>query len=142
MKAALDQAATPAATTLPAIGQPVAGGMYAGVTTGSDGAPYALILLADKPAKALTWSAARKWAIDLQADLPTRPEAALLFALLKPQFEATWHWTSETHASDSSYAWNQYFTNGSQFHHHKSYAGRARAVRRLPLQSFNPSVAS
>ena len=130
------------ATPLPAVGQPLAGGIYAGITTGTDGTPYALVLLADKPAKALTWSAACKWAAGLKADLPTRPESALLFALLKAQFEEAWHWTSEEHAFDSSYAWSQYFLNGNQDSSHQRYAGRARAVRKLPLQSFNPSVAS
>lgn len=142
MNTAVTQTETPAATPLPALGQPLAGGTYAGITTDADGAPYALVLLADKPAKALTWNAACKWAAGLQADLPSRPEAALLFSLLKPQFEPEWHWTNETHAADSSYAWTQDFDDGYQDGSNKSYAARARAVRRLPLQSFNPSVAS
>jgi hypothetical protein len=134
-------------TPLPALGQPLAGGIYAGITTAADGTPYALILLADKPAadlpsNACTWADAMAWAESRGngAQLPTRPEAALLFALLKPQFEEGWHWTGETDVDDSSFAWGQDFIIGYQDSYHECYAGRARAVRRLPLQSFNPSV--
>lgn len=138
MSAPTPQALT--ATPLPSLGQPLAGGLYAGITTGKDGAPYALILLPDKPADDLTWSAARDWAAGLGADLPSRPEAALLFAFLPDAFEKNWHWTGETCSWSSFAAWLQNFNGGSQFNFRKSYAARARAVRRLLLQSFSPSV--
>ena len=67
-------------SALPTIGSQLAGGTYAGITTGKDGVPYALILLDDKPAERLTWRKAINWAKKLDAELPTRPEGALLFA--------------------------------------------------------------
>ena len=44
-----------------------------------------------------------------------------------------WYWSSTQHASSPSYAWVQYFYYGYQDDNHKSYEGRARAVRRLPI---------
>ena len=125
---------------LPALGAPLAGGLYAGVTTGTDGALYALILLADKPAKRLNWKSATAWATDLQASLPSRPEGALLFANLQPQFEDGWHWLGEQYSADD--AWSQLFNSGYQGNNYKKYEARARAVRRLPLESFCPSEAA
>ena len=62
-----------------------------------------------------------------------RREQSLLYANLKSEFEEAWYWSCEEHASDGSYAWGQSFYFGSQSITHKSYEGRARAVRRLPL---------
>lgn len=123
-----------AAATLTVICSQLAGGTYAGITTGKDGAPYALILLDDKPAERLTWRKAINWAKKLDAELPTRPEGSLLFANLKDSFEPAAHWTSESF--DSSWAWCQYFSDGYQDYYRKTSEFRARAVRRLPIQSL------
>ena len=124
--------------SLPTLGTPVAGGLYAGITTGPDGAAYALILLADKPSRRLDWPAAMAWAESLQATLPTRPEGALLFANLRDQFDPTWHWLGERYSA--GYAWYQDFDYGLQNGNGKSFEARARAVRRFPLESFIPLV--
>jgi len=122
-------------TDLPAVGQPLAAGIFAGLTTTKAGAHCAVILLSDKPEGLLTWKKAMNWAEKLDAALPTRAESALLFANLKDQFELdpSWHWTSE--AFDGSSAWHQYFDDGSQGNGLKSYEGRARAVRLIPLSA-------
>jgi hypothetical protein len=136
----MDQATPQAtnATILPTLGSPLHGGLYAGITTNKDGSAYALILLPDEPSEALPWSKALDWAYSLgdDADLPTRPEAALLFANLPGQFRQTWHWTNEQPASYSDYAWYQDFIYGTQNFSLKSAELRARAVRRLPIQSL------
>jgi hypothetical protein len=44
-----------------------------------------------------------------------------------------WYWSSTQHASYSDHAWGQLFGYGYQSGYRKSYAGRARAVRRLPI---------
>lgn len=129
---------TPQIPKLPTLGTPIAGGLYAGITTGTDGGAYALILLADKPSRRLDWPAAMAWAESLQATLPTRPEGALLYANLRVQFEGGWHWLSEQYSAGS--AWSQGFIHGSQDGDFKSYEARARAVRRFPLESFIPLV--
>ncbi len=116
---------------LPAIGQPIDAGLFAGITTKHDGTHCAVVLLADKPAKDVTWKQAMVWAKKLDAELPARPVSALLFANLKDQFEARWHWTCEE--QDSSYAWLQLFTSGYQFGYAKSFQARARAVRLIQL---------
>ena len=121
-------------SALPTIGSQLAGGTYAGITTGTDGAPYALILLDDKPAERLTWRKAINWAKKLDAELPTRPEGAMLFANLKDSFEPAAHWTSES--LDSAWAWFQHFYYGTQYDGRQNYELRARAVRRLPIQSL------
>ncbi len=48
-------------------------------------------------------------------------------------FNSNWYWSSTQHASDSGFAWFQYFLNGYQGDGSKSFEGRARAVRRLPI---------
>jgi len=124
--------------SLPTLGTPVAGGLYAGITTGPGGAAYALILLADKPSRRLDWPAAMAWAESLQATLPTRPEGALLFANLRDQFEGGWHWLGEQCSAGD--AWSQSFHDGYQGSTSKSFQARARAFRRFPLESFIPLV--
>ena len=74
-------------TDLPAIGQPLEAGIFAGLTTLPTGTHHAVILLADKPATGLTWKKAMNWAEKLDAQLPSRPISAMLFANLKAQFE-------------------------------------------------------
>jgi len=124
---------TVALAGLPAIGEALAGGLFAGLTTTAAGQHYAVVLLPAKPSGRLHWQAAMDWAAEQQAELPSRPVAALLFANLKPQFEEAWHWTNEPLEDDGSDAWGQYFGNGSQGSSHKSYEGRARAVRLIHL---------
>lgn len=121
---------------LPKLGEALAGGKFAGISTDKDGTHFALISLPDTPptdSKELTFKAALAWAIELGAVLPSRAEAALLFANLKGDFEPFAHWTREEHASDSSFAWYQYFDYGNQHYITQSYALKARAVRRLPF---------
>ena len=118
---------------LPALGAALEGGVFAGLTTDKEGWHFAVALLPDKPEKLLTWKKAIAWAEGIGATLPTRPVAAMLFANAKDQFEVdpSWHWTSE--ALDGSYAWRQNFNYGGQYGIHKSYEGRARAVRLIQL---------
>jgi hypothetical protein len=118
---------------LPALGAPFGPGLFAGLTTKPDGTHCAVVLLADKPPKLLPWKKAVAWAEELGAELPARPVAALLYANCKDQFDLdpSWHWTSE--ALDGSGAWYQTFGTGTQYGTHKSYEGRARAVRLIHL---------
>jgi hypothetical protein len=117
-------------TNLPAVGSALEGGTFAGLTTRKDGTHCAVVLLSDKGTD-LTWKRAMNWATKLEAELPTRPVAALLFANIKDQLEPRWHWTSE--AYDASYAWSCYFFIGTQSTLPKSYEGCAVAVRLIPL---------
>ena len=128
------------AATLPKIGAKAAGMTYAGVITAPDGLVYALCLLDDKPPKSLSWDKAMSWAKSVESDLPTRPEAALLFANLQPKLDKVWHWTNETAHWNSSFAWYCTFTHGDQYNTHKSAEGAAVAVRRFAIQSFDPLV--
>ena len=118
-------------------GMPFEGGIYAGVTRGDDCQPAGhLVLLPDLPAKALTWSKATKWARGLGngARLPTRFEAALLYATVRDQiYLGTWYWTG-TQFSESS-AWYQLFNDGGQLNYGKSSKASARAVRLIQLTS-------
>jgi hypothetical protein len=121
-------------TDLPKLGAALAAGIFAGLITKPDGTHHAVVLLADKPDQRLPWQHAMEWAAGLQAELPTRPVAAMLFANLKPQFEEAWHWTSDEDPDDGSYAWGQSFGFGGQDYYHESYEGRARAVRLIQLE--------
>jgi hypothetical protein len=123
---------TPSITiaALPALGAELQGGTFAGITTQPDGTHFAVILLPDKGSK-LTWNAAVDWAKALDAELPTRPVAAMLFANVKDKLRPAWHWTSEE--DDASYAWGCGFGSGNQNFIRKSFEGSAVAVRLIPL---------
>lgn len=116
---------------LPALGADLHGGIFAGLTTRKDGSHCAVVLLPDQ-GHALTWKKAGNWAQELEAELPSRSVAALLFANVKDHLRPAWHWTSESY--DASYAWNCYFSYGDQSSSHKSYEGSAVAVRLIPLE--------
>lgn len=117
---------------LPALGAPLEGGSFAGITTQPDGTHCAVVLL---PAQGtdLDWPAAKAWASEQGGELPSRPVAALLFANVKTQLRPRWHWTGETHEDDASYAWSCDFYYGYQSYSHKSSEGGAVAVRLIHL---------
>ena len=119
------------ATIPAAIGAAFAGGIYAGISRGVDGGPDQHLVLLPGEAEDVNWEAAGAFAADAGGELPTRAEQALLFANLKDQFQRDWYWSSEQ-AGPSS-AWLQLFGSGCQFSFLRSYEGRARAVRRLPI---------
>ena len=130
-------------TTLPPIGQPWPGqgGIYAGIASDTEGGePGHLILLDTKPDDELNWKDAVKWGQSHGegSRLFTKAEAALLFANVPDAFEKTWYWTGTQ--SSAFYAWYQHFYYGNQTIDSKDFTGRARAVRRLVLGSFNPLV--
>ncbi|PKV47965.1 hypothetical protein CLU92_5440 [Janthinobacterium sp. 61] len=114
-----------------AIGSTFAGGMYAGIIRGADGAPDQHLVLLDGDTDDVTWEAACAWAEAKGATLPTRAEQRLLMANLPDQFQARYYWSSEQ--AGPSRAWGQGFGNGGQYDGYRSYEGRARAVRRLPI---------
>ena len=123
-------------TVLPAIGEPwpSVGGAYAGIAKGMDGEPDGhLVLLADKPDSQMDFADAVEWANSLGdgARLPTRFEAALLYANLRDSFDLTWHWTGTQYSATN--AWQQRFTTGNQSIYDKDVEVKARAVRRFPI---------
>lgn len=119
--------------TLPALGAPLDGGTFVGLTTAKDGTHYAVALLPDKPGgdEELTWKKAMAWADSVGGVLPQRPVSALLFANAKAEFREDWYWISEEHGG--SYAWYQYFNYGYQDFSLKVGTCRARAVRLIQL---------
>jgi len=107
---------------------------YAGLILGKNGeSSYHLVLLPDE-AEDVNWKDAGTWAKKAGGELPTRREQSLLFANLKEEFSENWYWSQEQRASSESYAWMQYFGNGSQLSRRKGSEYRARAVRRLPIE--------
>ncbi len=80
--------------------------------------------------------------INLSAAVPTRPYIRELPAQTTAAdfrqggveaFAPSWYWSSTQHAANSDCAWYQGFYDGYQLITHKSYEGRARAVRRLAI---------
>jgi hypothetical protein len=126
-----------ALSALPAVGAPLDGGLFAGLTTKKDGTHCAVVLLPDEPSRRLDWHAAIEWAKGLEAaELPTRPVSALLFATVPDQFDReAWYWTAEQDEEDGAYAWSQFFYGGGQDVSRTSYEGRVRAVRLIPLSA-------
>ena len=77
-----------ALATIPAaIGAAFAGGIYAGIMRGVDGAPDQHLVLLPGAAEDVSWEAAGEWAKAEGGELPTRREQRLLFINLKDQFE-------------------------------------------------------
>ena len=108
------------------------GERYAGAVLDDDGNhKHQLVLMAQRPTSKLAWQAAMDWATSVGGVLPTRQEQALLYANCKPHLDPLWHWSSETHESESSYAWNCYFRYGGQYDYPKSSEASVVAVRRV-----------
>jgi len=61
----------------------------------------------------------------------------LLYAKCKSLFEEVAYWADD--CPESGWAWYQSFCNGSQSYTDRYDELRARAVRRLPIQSFTHS---
>jgi len=105
---------------------------YAGPVLDENGVVmHHLVLMAQRPTGKLAWQAATDWADSIGGNLPTRQEQALLFANCKTHVKPDWHWSSEIHEDDASFAWYCYFGNGDQDRDRKSYGGTAVAVRRI-----------
>ena len=64
--------------------------------------------------------------------LPARNEAALLYALVRDELHASWHWTSTQYSPHG--AWVSYFNGGTQLYGLKGTGYRVRAVRRVSIQ--------
>jgi hypothetical protein len=84
---------------------------------------------------------AAEWAADLEIGercdfyLPSRRELRLMWTNVPELFETgDWYWSSTQYAGLPFNAWFQIFDDGFQYGFIKSYAGRARAVRRLVIQ--------
>ena len=107
------------------------GERYAGAILDDDGsiAHHVVLLLGER--ESINHGDAVSWAAEVGGALPTRREQSLLYANLKGAFAAAWYWSCETHETNGEFAWFQNFLDGYQNDFHKSYEGRAVAVRRL-----------
>jgi len=113
------------------------GETYIGAIGNKSGEVYHVVLLPGDNDRA-PHAKQIEWAKSIGGDLPTKLEAAMLFAHAKDEFNSEWYWTNEDFVDpedpdDSGWAWSQYFGSGSQLTSHKDIQLRARAVRRLPI---------
>ena len=118
--------------SLPAMGAPLEGGTFAGLTTRQDGTHCAVVLLPGHK-QDVSWQDAKAWAAEQGGELPSRPVASLLFANVKDQLQPDWHWTADEEGASS--AWYCYFYDGIQDDFRKSYEGSVVAVRLIPLSA-------
>ena len=81
-----------------------------------------------------TYAEALKWAKGKGGELPTRIDQLVLLDKAKSEFKPKWHWSCESYASVSDYAWIQSFSTGDQTSSWKDLRYMARAVRREPIQ--------
>ena len=111
------------------------GEQYAGLMLKDDGTPsHHLVLMAERPDKRLHWEDAYNWASKIGGALPTRREALLLFAhCFRSYITLAWHWLSETHDDDTSFAWTCCFVTGNQASCRKYSEYCAVAIRRIPI---------
>ena len=105
---------------------------YAGAVLDAAGhIQHHLVLMAQRPDGDLNWNNATAWAESIGGALPNRQEQALLYANCKPHLQPVWHWSSETHESEASYAWGCLFSYGDHYCYHESAEGAAVSVRRV-----------
>jgi hypothetical protein len=116
---------------LPKLGEHLDDGIFAGLTTKTDGTHCAVVLLPGK-GRDLNWSDAKAWATAQGGELPSRPVASLLFATAGDQLRPEWHWTADE--IRASYAWLYHFGGGTQYEALNSYKGSAVAVRLIALE--------
>ncbi len=131
---------------IPRIGRYWEGGIYAGITPGEQGDFH---LIAMEPAINLDGHVPRD-VIYAEAEafvfrlthasnaefrdwrLPTRQEAALLYANIRGYFNEGWHWTSDPYPPDHTCHWVQSFAYGRQCDARMTDACRVRLVRTVP----------
>ncbi|MES2319968.1 MAG: DUF1566 domain-containing protein [Pseudomonadota bacterium] len=98
------------------------------------GHPSHYVIMLPGEVESTSWDDSMAWAKTAGGRLPTRREQSLLYAHCKAEFKAAYYWSSEQHADHSGNAWLQYFDDGYQIYNHKTFQGRARAVRSEPIQ--------
>ena len=117
----------------------MAGERYVGAVLDECGQhKHHLVLMAPRPDGDLRWQGAMDWAFSVVGALPTRQEQALLYANCKSHLKPKWHWSSETHEEDASYAWGCDFDYGTQ--NSSTRATRARLLPSAEFDLFSPSV--
>ena len=120
--------------SLPALKQPLADGLYGGITTLPDGRNVAVVYLDKaKPPKRASVDKQRAWAKSIGAQLITRAISELIRSTLGDLLPRAWVWTEEDYAPQpSAYAWSCNLINGF-VDISRSAEGGAVAVRLIPL---------
>lgn len=120
--------------SLPALKQPLEGGIFCGVITLPDGKHYAVTWLdKEKPPKCNTFAKQMAWAKSIGAQLVTRAIASMLVANVGDLLPSEAVWTCEEYGS--AYAWYCSLSYGGVFIHARSAERGAVAVRLIPLTS-------
>ncbi|AIS96789.1 hypothetical protein BTHA_2726 [Burkholderia thailandensis MSMB59] len=116
------------------------GEIYIGVIANTAAELHHVVLLPGDHDRA-SWQEQMDWAKSIGGDLPTRIEHLFLLANHRDQFERDAYWSNEpdTDPGYSGWAWCQHFVNGRQHDGLQGHELRARAVRRLSIQSFGNS---
>lgn len=120
-------------TDMPRIGDAFRGFVYADISTGRDGVPYALLVPPIRPNGKLTWQAAGDWARAAGVELPTRLEAAVLFSNV-PSTIPDVFWINEEW--DARRAWYCLACDGYQDSARKEVLHGVTPVVRMPVESF------
>ena len=117
-----------------------AGEIYLGVVSNTAGELHHVILLLGQR-EDINFADAKEWAASIGGDLPTRIEHLVLYKNHRGEFDQRAYWSNEEDDDPeyAGWAWFQYFGHGSQSNDPTHYELRARAVRRLPIQSFDNS---
>lgn len=99
-------------TDLPALMQPLEGGVFLGVITLPDDRHYAIVKLNDKPNRFLTFRQAVAWAKSVHGELPSQAVAQMAFCNARDLFKPKAHWTCEVH--HEAYSWSCDFETGER----------------------------
>lgn len=107
------------------------GDVYAGITTGADGAPYHLILLPGD-ARVTSIDEAENFAMSLGGELPTYAELTILCKRMQDQFQPSLYYTCEKEPYDGDMAAMLFDATPVGELRNDVHQVRARSVHRLP----------
>lgn len=127
-------------SALPALGDDLAGGVFAGVITQPDGVTSAVSVLPDEAVSPTTFSntldhdEAVAWADSIGAVLPTPAIASLISTNQRAAYpEADWYWTAVPNGD--SLAWACFMKTGAVQDMPKGYVMKAFAVRLITVSA-------
>jgi len=115
----------------PKVGETWRGGIYAGITRNNE---HLVLQYPHASRRDMTFINGGM-SIESGWRLPTRAEAALLYANLQEWFEDMWYWTSDEYPADNRCHWVQTFGYGRQADARDTDACRVCAVKTFPVES-------
>ncbi len=114
------------------------GESYVGAIGDNAGHIYHVVLLPGDAAPN-AWADQLEWARSIGGELPSRLELAMLFRYCPDEFKEESYWSNQLDTKSFDLIWYQTFADGRQGSTALLSRVRARAIRRLPVGTYDPS---